>query len=177
MPKKKKRIKVLSLDDISIKDLSKIEIEDLEIAKETLKILTIGDLFNNARLAYIIEKKYPRVYLNLTKPVREIKIAQFLYHAQAQENAVKEMANLAPYTEKPPKNLKHGIKVIKDNGLGTETEIWLGGVPFKFELSRFVSHYAKERTYKEWRAILKDIGATKGNMERILELYGSKFKH
>ena len=78
---------------------TKEEFDKIEISEEILKTLTMEDLWNSPRLRSYVEKKYPRVYLNLTKPVREIKLAQFLYHAQAQENAVKAMANLAPYTE------------------------------------------------------------------------------
>ena len=86
------------------------------------------------------------------------------------------MANLAPYIDYQKKSLKHGIKVIKLNKLGKKNELWIGGVPFKFELSRFVENYAKEKTYKEWREILKDLRATKSNIERILERYKSRFK-
>ena len=61
------------------------------------------------------------------------------------------MADLAPYTDDPKKSIKNGIKLIKENGLGTKTKLWIGGVPFKFELSTFVKHYSPERTYTECR--------------------------
>ena len=44
------------------------------------------------------------------------------------------------------------------------------------ELSRFVDHYASEKTYSEWRETLKDIGTPKSNMERILQNKRKKFK-
>ena len=44
------------------------------------------------------------------------------------------------------------------------------------ELSRFVDRYASERTYSEWRDILKDLETPKSNRERILQGKRMKFK-
>ena len=163
-------------DKIPGRDLLKIETGELKISDEILETLTIEELFNNPKLAVVIEKAYPRAYLALTLPVREINLLSFIRLAEGQIKAVEDMANLAPYIDDQKKSLKHGIKVIKLNKLGKKNELWIGGVPFKFELSRFVENYAKEKTYKEWREILKDLRATKSNIERILEKYKSRFK-
>ena len=84
--------------------------------------------------------------------------------------------DMSPITESPKRDLKFALEVIRQIKPGKGTELWLGGIPFKFELSRFVDHYASERTYSEWREILKDIGAPKSNMERILQNKRKKFK-
>ena len=65
---------------------------------------------------------------------------------------------------------------IKENKIKVNGELWVSGVPFKFELSRFVKHYAREITYSEWRKTLKDLGAKKTNIDRILNRYKNKFK-
>ena len=39
-----------------------------------------------------------------------------------------------------------------------------------------LKHYANEKTYSEWREILKDIGTPKPNIDRILQRYKNKFK-
>ena len=121
-------------------------------------------------------EKYPRAYLAITEPFREFGLYNFIKLAEAQKDNIKEIIDLSPDIDDPKKSLKHGIELIKKNGLGAGKELWIGGVPFKFELSRFIEHYSSEKTYAEWRKILKDIGATKSNMERILSNHRRKFK-
>ena len=123
-----------------------------------------------------LEENYPRAYLAITAPLREFGLYNFIKLAEAQKENVEKLIDLASDIDDPKKSIVHGIEMIKLNKLKKDTELWIGGVPFKFELSRFVKHYASKRTYTEWRNILKDIGASKSNMERILEQNKSKFK-
>ncbi len=76
----------------------------------------------------------------------------------------------------PKRDIRYALNVIKEHNVKSKKQLWLGGIPFKFELSTFVKHYASERTYSEWRQILKDIGTSKSNMERILTSYKKLFK-
>ena len=147
-----------------------------EISEEILKSLTMEDLWKNPNLQKVIKEKYPRAYLAITEPFREFGLYSFIKLAEAQKGIINTMIDLGPDIKDPKKSLKNAIYLIKKNNLGTGTELWVGGVPFKFELSRFVEHYASEKTYSEWRATLKDIGSTKGNMERILSQHRRKFK-
>jgi hypothetical protein len=147
-----------------------------EFSEEILKSLTMEDLWKNPNLQKVIKEKYPRAYLAITEPFREFGLYSFIKLAEAQKEIINTMIDLGPDIKDPKKSLKNAIRLIKKNNLGTGTELWVGGVPFKFELSRFVEHYASEKTYAEWRAALKDIGATKGNMERILSQHRRKFK-
>ena len=89
---------------------------------------------------------------------------------------MQQAIDLGPVEELPGRNIDFAIKAIKQNKLKFDRKLWVSGVPFKFELSKFVKHYVKEKTYAEWREILKEIATSKSNMERILEEYKSKFK-
>jgi hypothetical protein len=147
-----------------------------KISKKVLDSLTMEDLWQSPRLKKLVEEEYPRAYLAITKPFREFGLYNFIKLAEAQKENVEQLIDLAPDINDPKKSIEHGIKMIKLNKLKKDTELWIGGVPFKFELSRFVKHYASKRTYTEWRNILKDIGASKSNMERILDTHRRKFK-
>ena len=92
--------------------------------------------------------------------------------AESQKNVMQEAIDLGSIENLPKRKVGYAIKVIKKNKVKAGHELWHRGIPFKFELSRFVEHYASEKTEKEWRQILKDIGATKSNMESCL-LYTS----
>ena len=146
------------------------------ISEEVLDSLTMEDLWNSPRLKKLVEEKYPRAYLSITEPMREFGLFNFIKLAEAQIKSIKEATDLGSRDNFPKRNVMYAVKVIKENNINVNKELWLGGVPFKFELSRFVEHYAKEKTYSEWRKILDDIGATKSNKERILDIYKSKFK-
>ena len=147
-----------------------------KISKEVLDSLTMEDLWKSPGLKNYVEKNYPRAYLAITEPWREFGLYSFIKIAEEQKQFVKKAMDVTPITESPKRDLKFALEVIRQNKLGKGTELWLGGVPFKFELSRFVKHYANERTYGEWRKILNDIGATKSNIDRILERYKNNFK-
>ena len=147
-----------------------------KISKEVLDSLTMEDLWKSPGLKNYVEKNYPRAYLAVTEPWREFGLYNFIKIAEEQKQFVKKAMDMSPITESPKRDLKFALEVIRQNKLGKGTELWLGGIPFKFELSRFVDHYASERTYSEWREILKDIGAPKSNMERILQNKRKKFK-
>jgi hypothetical protein len=147
-----------------------------KISKKVLDSLTMEDLWQSPRLKKLVEEEYPRAYLAITKPFREFGLYNFIKLAEAQKENVEKLIDLAPSIDDPKKSIEHGIEMIKLNKLKKDTELWIGGVPFKFELSRFVKHYASKRTYTEWRNILKDIGASKSNMERILDTHRRKFK-
>ena len=150
--------------------------KEVELSKEILKALTMEDLWKSPRLKKLVEKKYPRAYSAITKPYREFGLYNFIKLAESQKSVMQEAIDLGSIEKLPISNIGSALKVIKWNKLKVGKELWVGGVPFKFELSRFVKHYASEKTYGEWRQILKDIGATKSNMERILEQYKNKFK-
>tara|TARA_B100001750_G_C15187162_1_gene437030 strand:- start:137 stop:607 length:471 start_codon:yes stop_codon:yes gene_type:complete len=151
--------------------------KEVELSKEILKTLTMEDLWKSPRLKKLVEKKYPRAYSAITKPYREFGLYNFIKLAESQKSVMQEAIDLGSIEKLPISNIDSALKVIKWNKLKVGKELWVGGVPFKFELSRFVKHYASEKTYEEWRQILKDIGATKSNMERILEQYNNKFKN
>mgnify|MGYP001185557741 FL=1 len=146
------------------------------ISEEVLDSLTMEDLWKSPRLKKLIEQKYPRAYLSITEPMREFGLFNFIKLAEAQIKSIKEATNLGSRENFPKRDVMYAVKVIKENAIKGDKELWLGGVPFKFETSRFVKHYASEKTYSEWRAILKDIGTTKPNIDRILERYKNKFK-
>jgi hypothetical protein len=146
------------------------------ISEEILDSLTMEDLWKSPGLNKIVKEKYPRAYLAITEPFREFGLYQFLKTAEAQKTHMEEIVNLGSRENFPKRDVMYAVKVIKQNKINKDGELWLGGVPFKFELSRFVKNYAPEKTYAEWRAILKDIGATKPNIDRILERYKKNFK-
>ena len=135
------------------------------------------DLWKSPRLKKLVEEEYPRAYLAITEPFREFGLYNFIKLAESQKRVMQEAIDLGSIEKLPIRNIDSALKVIKWNKLKVGKELWVSGVPFKFELSRFVKHYASEKTYGEWRQILKDIGAKKSNMERILEQYNNKFKN
>ena len=147
-----------------------------KISKKVLDSLTMEDLWQSPRLKKLVEEKYPRAYLAITEPFREFGLYNFIKLAESQKSVMQQAIDLGPVEKLPGRNIDFAIKVIKKNKLKVDRELWVRGVPFKFELSRFVKHYVKEKTYAEWREILKDIGTSKSNMERILEQNKSKFK-
>ena len=147
-----------------------------KISEEILESLTMEDLWNSPRLKNYVEENYPRAYLAITEPFREFGLYNFIKIADEQKSFVQKAIDLGPITDFPKRDLRYGLEVIRQNKLGKDTELWLGGIPFKFELSRFVDHYASERTYSEWREILKELGTKKSNMERILQSKRKKFK-
>ena len=147
-----------------------------KISEEVLDSLTMEDLWNSPRLKKLVEEKYPRAYLSITEPMREFGLFHFIKLAEAQIKSIKEATDLGSRKNFPKRDVMYAVKVIKKNAIKGDKELWLGGVPFKFETSRFVKHYANEKTYSEWRTILKDIGTTKPNIDRILERYKNKFK-
>ena len=147
-----------------------------DISKEVLDSLTMEDLWNSPRLKKLVEDKYPRAYLSITEPMREFGLFNFIKLAEAQIKSIKEATDLGSRDNFPKRDVMYAVKVIKENAIKGDKELWLGGVPFKFETSRFVKHYANEKTYSEWRTTLKDIGTNKPNIDRILERYKNKFK-
>ena len=147
-----------------------------EISKEVLDTLTMEDLWKSPQLKNLIEKKYPRAYLMITEPYREFGLYNFIKLAEAQIKSINHATDLGSRENFPKRDVMYAVEVIKKNSIKGNKELWLGGVPFKFETSRFVKHYANEKTYSEWREILKDIGTTKPNIDRILERYKNKFK-
>ena len=147
-----------------------------KISEEVLDSLTMEDLWKSPGLKNYLEKNYPRAYLAITEPWREFGLYNFIKMAEEQKKFVQKAMDMSPITESPKRDLKFALEVIRQNKLGKETELWLGGIPFKFELSRFVDRYASERTYSEWRDILKDLETPKSNKERILQTRRKKFK-
>ena len=101
--------------------------------------------------------------------MREFGLYGFIKIAEAQKKLISEALDIG--SSRP-----YALKVIKKNNVKSTKQLWVGGIPFKFELSTFVKHYASERTYSEWRQILKDIGTSKSNMEKILTRYKKQFK-
>ena len=150
--------------------------EKIKISKEIVDCLTMEDLWKSPRLKKLVEEKYPRAYSAITKPFREFGLYNFIKLAESQKSVMQQAIDLGPVEKLPGRNIDFAIKVIKQNKLKDDRELWVSGVPFKFELSRFVKHYVKEKIYAEWREILKDIGTSKSNIERILDLNKSKFK-
>tara|TARA_B100000945_G_C20403765_1_gene608831 strand:+ start:247 stop:537 length:291 start_codon:yes stop_codon:yes gene_type:complete len=88
--------------------------------------------------------------------MREFGLFNFIKLAEAQIKYIKEATDLGSKDNFPKRDVMYAVKVIKENNINVNKELWLGGVPFKFELSRFVEHYDKEKTYSEWRKILDD---------------------
>ena len=150
--------------------------KEIKLSKEILESLTMEDLWKNPRLKKLVEDKYPRAYSAITKPFREFGLYNFIKLAESQKSVMQQAMDLGPVEKLPGRNIDFAIKVIKQNKLKVDRELWVSGVPFKFELSRFVKHYVKEKTYAEWREILKEIATSKSNMEKILEQNKSKFK-
>ena len=150
--------------------------KEVELSKEILESLTMEDLWKSPRLKKLVEEKYPRAYSAITEPFKEFGLYNFIKLAESQKNVMQEAIDLGSIENLPKRKVGYAIKVIKKNKVKAGHELWHRGIPFKFELSRFVEHYASEKTEKEWRQILKDIGATKSNMERILRKYKNKFK-
>lgn len=146
------------------------------ISEEILDSLTMEDLWKSPRLKKLVEEKYPRAYLSITESMREFGLYNFIKLAEAQIKSIKEATDLGSRDNFPKRDVMYAVKVIKENAIKGDKELWLGGVPFKFELSRFVKNYAPEKTYGEWRITLKDIGATKSNIDRILDRHKKRFK-
>ena len=153
-----------------------MEDKKIKICEDILDSLTMEDLWKSPRLKGYIEKHYPRAFAAITEPMREFGLWQFIKIAESQQKAMKEALDFGSRENFPKRNINYAIKVIKQNKIKPRGQLWHGGVPFKFELSKFVQHYASEKTFREWRAILKDLGATKANIDRILERYKNKFK-
>ena len=147
-----------------------------KIRKEILDSLIMEDLWQSPRLRKLVKEKYPLAYYRITEPYREFGLYSFLKIAKEQKEFFKKAIDMGPNKNSTKRDLDYCIEVIRQNKLGKDAELWHGGIPFKFELSRFVDHYASERTYSEWRNILKDLGTSKSNMERILKEKRKKFK-
>ena len=147
-----------------------------QISEDVLNTLTMEDLWKNPGLKKYIQEKYPRAYLAITEPMREFGLYGFIKIAEAQKKLMSEALDIGSIEDFPKRDLRYALKVIKKNKVKSTKQLWVGGIPFKFELSTFVKHYASERTYSEWRQILKDIGTSKSNMERILTSYKNLFK-
>ena len=147
-----------------------------EISSDILDSLTMEDLWNSPRLKKHIEKKYPRAYLAIIEPMREFGLYNFIKLAEEQKEVITQAIKFGSIDNLPRRDVMYAVQVIKENKIKGDKELWIGGVPFKFELSRFVKHYAGEKTYLEWRAIMKDIGASKSNIDRILDLHKNRFK-
>ena len=97
------------------------------LTKEIVEKLTVEDLLKNPKLALLLKKDYPKAYWALTSRMPEMSLMHFIKIADAQKETMKKMAELAPYTVDPPKNLKHAIRAIKNNGLGAN-ELYYYGV-------------------------------------------------
>ena len=147
-----------------------------QISEDVLNTLTIEDLWKNPGLKKYIQEKYPRAYMTITEPMREFGLYGFIKIAEAQKKLMSEALDIGSIEDFPKRDLRYALKVIKKNKVKSTKQLWVGGIPFKFELSTFVKHYASERTYSEWRQILKDIGTSKSNMERILTSYRKLLK-
>ena len=147
-----------------------------QISEDILNTLTMEDLWENPNLRKFIQEKYPRAYIEITGPMREFGLYKFIKIAEAQKKLMSEALDIGSIDGFPKRDLRYALKVIKKNKVKSTKQLWVGGIPFKFELSTFVKHYASERTYSEWRQILKDIGTSKSNMERILTSYKKLFK-
>ena len=150
--------------------------KEVKLSKEILESLTMENLWESPPLRKLVEEKYPRAYSAITEPFREFGLYNFIKLAESQKSVMQQAIDLGPVEELPGRNIDFAIEVIKKNKLKFDRKLWVNGVPFKFELSRFVKHYVKEKIYAEWREILKDIGTSKSNIERILDLNKSKFK-
>ena len=147
-----------------------------KISKEVLDTLTMEDLWNSPRLKKYVQEEYPRAYLAITEPMREFGLYYFIELAENQKKVMQEALDIGSIENFPKRDIKYALKVIKQNKIKSDKQIWVGGIPFKFELSRFVKYYASEKTYAEWRDILKDIASSNSNIERILNQFKNKFK-
>ena len=147
-----------------------------QISEDVINTLTMEDLWNSPRLKKYIQEKYPRAYITITEPMREFSLYGFIKIAESQKKLMSEALDIGSIEDFPKRDLRYALKVIKKNKVKSTKQLWVGGIPFKFELSTFVKHYVSERTYSEWRQILKDIGTSKSNMERILTSYKKLFK-
>ena len=147
-----------------------------KISKEVLDTLTMEDLWNSPRLKKYVQEEYPRAYLAITEPMREFGLYYFIELAENQKKMMQEALDIGSIENFPKRDIKYALKVIKQNKIKSDKQLWVGGIPFKFELSRFVKHYASEKTYAEWRDILKDIASSNSNIERILNQFKNKFK-
>ena len=114
--------------------------------------------------------------MSITEPYREFGLYNFIKLAESQQKVMEEVINLGSIDSFPGKNVDFALKVIKKNNIKANDKLFVSGIPFKFELSKFVEEYASEKTYTEWRKALKGINATKTNIERILNNHKSKFK-
>ena len=147
-----------------------------KISEELLDTLTMEDLWNSPRLKKYVEEEYPRAYLAITEPMREFGLYNFIKLAEGHKKLMQEALDMGSIDNFPKRDINYVLQVIKQNKIKIDKQLWVGGIPFKFELSRFVKHYASEKTYAEWRDILKDIASSNSNIERILNQFKNKFK-
>ena len=147
-----------------------------KISKKILDSLTMEDLWKSHNLREIIKNEYPRAYLSITEPYREFGLYNFIKLAESQQKVMEEAINLGSIDSFPGKNVDFALTVSKKNNIKANDKLFVSGIPFKFELSKFVEEYASDKTYPEWRKALKGINATKTNIERILNNHKSKFK-
>ena len=99
------------------------------ISEEVLDSLTMEDLWKSPRLKKLIEQKYPRAYLSITEPMREFGLFNFIKLAEAQIKSIKEATNLGSRENFPKRDVMYAVKVIKENAIKGDKELWLGGVP------------------------------------------------
>ena len=147
-----------------------------KISKKILESLTMEDLWKSHNLREIIKNRHPRAYLAITEPYRVFGLYNFIKLAESQQKVMEEAINLGSVDSFPGKNVDFALKVIKKNNIKANDKLFVSGIPFKFELSKFVEEYASDKTYSEWRKALKGINATKTNIERILNNHKYKFK-
>ena len=60
---------------------------------------------------------------------------KILRDLEAQIKSIKEATDLGSRDNFPKRDVMYAVKVIKENAIKGDKELWLGGVPFKFELS------------------------------------------
>tara|TARA_B100000886_G_C20257600_1_gene421477 strand:+ start:264 stop:614 length:351 start_codon:yes stop_codon:yes gene_type:complete len=109
-----------------------------EISKKILDSLTMEDLWKSHNLRKIIKNKYPRAYMSITEPYREFGLYSFIKLAESQQKVMEEAINLGSIDSFPGKNVDFALKVIKKNNLKANDKLFVSGIPFKFELSKFV---------------------------------------
>ena len=109
-----------------------------KISKEILDTLTMEDLWKSPRLKKYVEEKYPRAYLEITEPMREFGLYYFIKLAESQKKAMQEALDMGSIENFPKRDINYALKVIKLNNLKGDKQLWYKGIPFKFELSRFV---------------------------------------
>ena len=114
------------------------------ISKEVLDTLTMEDLWKSPRLKKFVEKKYPRAFLSITEPMKEFGLYNFIKLAESQQKVMEEAINLGSIDSFPGKNVDFALKVIKNN-IKANDKLFVSGIPFKFELSKFVEEYASEK--------------------------------